>query len=117
VLAPDPGWVHRKVQLHLDRTLRVHAMPIELGFPFGLTPGSPPHIPLPTKITIEVQDPLDWSPHLGRQHDDEIVQHCYAEMTSVLQAALTRLAKQEPHLLLARFRPFPRTYGGRARCP
>lgn len=91
--------------LGLQRSFRVNAMPIQLGFPFGVTPGFPPNIPLPTKVTLEVQDPLDWSMHFGRSDDDDVVQRCYDETIAVMQAALTRLARQEGNSLLARVLP------------
>lgn len=68
-----------------------------MGFPFGLAPGFVPQLPFPSKITIEVGEPLDW--HLrygaGDAKDPAVVERCYAEITGTMQATLDRLRGEE----------------------
>ncbi len=90
---------------HLDRLLRINVFPITLGLPFGLNPPFLPTLPLPTKVTVEVLPPLDWTPWYGKEADDVVVQRCYDEMLGVLQQGLSRLAAEEGNSLVARFRP------------
>ena len=47
----------------LQKLMRSDYFPVSLGFPFGLTFAFPPNLPLPTKITTQVLDPVA---HPGR---------------------------------------------------
>jgi 1-acyl-sn-glycerol-3-phosphate acyltransferase len=86
--------------LGLNR-LRAEVFPIVLG-PLGLIPFGP-LVPLPTKIIVEVLDPVDWS-HLAPEdaEDPDTVQSCYDEITSTMQAVLDRLVDEMPHPRVAR---------------
>ena len=98
----------------LDR-LRMNVLPLEFGLPFGLAPAGVPTIPLPTKVTVQVLDPLDWSEWYGREDDSAAVHRCYEEAEAVLQDGLDRLVAETPNVLLARFRRKPANHGvGRA---
>lgn len=88
----------------LDR-LRINVFPIMLGVPFGLTPGFLPVVPLPTKVSVQVLEPLDWSRFTGKDDDPAVVHRCYDEMSTVLQRGLDHLAAEEGNSLVARFRP------------
>ena len=83
-------------RLGLARLFRVSVMPLVLGPPFGIVPGGIPTFPLPSKVTVELLDPIDWSQRFGPDaaEDPEIVAACYDELTSTMQAALDRLAEE-----------------------
>lgn len=77
--------------LRLDKLMRVKILPISVGFPFGLSAVLPVNVPLPTKIVMQVLDPIDITAQFGADPDidavDEYVRH-------VMQEALDGLAKQ-----------------------
>lgn len=83
--------------------LRIKVMPILLGPPWGIAPVQLPTWPLPTKVTVRVCEPIDWS-HLGPDaaDDPEIVRHCYEEVLGRMQANLDELVESLPHPVLAR---------------
>lgn len=72
----------------LRRLMRTDLFPIGFGFPFGLVP-APLNLPLPTKITTRVLDPIDIEAEFGPDPDltevDEVVrgrmQDALAEMS------------------------------------
>lgn len=82
--------------LGIDKRFRVSVMPLVLGPPFGIVPGGIPTLPLPSKVTVELLDPIDWSEKYGPQaaENDEIVAECYDELTSKMQTAMDALAAQ-----------------------
>ncbi len=83
------------------RRMRLGIFPILLQFPWGLSTPATPGLPLPAKITIQVCEPLDWS-RFGPEgaRDQATIDHCYHELTSVMQAALDQLARERPRPLL-----------------
>lgn len=64
-------------------------MPISIGWPFGLSVFFPPNVPLPSKIVMEVLDPIDIVADFG---DDPDVDEVDAHVRSVMQRSLDRLA-------------------------
>jgi 1-acyl-sn-glycerol-3-phosphate acyltransferase len=89
--------------LRLDR-VRVKVMPFLVGVPFGVAPVVLPPLPLPSKVTVDFLEPLDWSgegPHAA--DDPDAVQARYDEVTEVLQSGLDALGAERPHPLLSRF--------------
>ena len=82
--------------LRLDRLFRVKVMPLVFGPPFGVVPGAIPTFPLPSKITVELLEPIDWSTRYGPEaaDDEDVVSACYDELVEVMQAALDRLAAE-----------------------
>lgn len=85
--------------LGLNR-LRIKAFPILLT-PFGLTSIVMPPPPLPSSITVEFMDAIDWSRYGPDAADDErIVRACYEEVTSAMQRTLDRLHDEHPHPVL-----------------
>jgi 1-acyl-sn-glycerol-3-phosphate acyltransferase len=94
VILDDLRWLARA--LRLDRLLRIKVWPLMLSVPWGLTLGpSPPYIPLPTRILIEVLEPVRFErsgPDAAA--DTEYVARCAAEVEGRLQEALTRLCKE-----------------------
>jgi 1-acyl-sn-glycerol-3-phosphate acyltransferase len=94
--------IARLLQLH---RLRVEVFPIVLGFPFGVTSIVVPFVPLPTQVTVEVLEPMEWSRYgKAAADDDAIVQRCYREITTKMQRELDVLARQQPFAVLRRFR-------------
>jgi 1-acyl-sn-glycerol-3-phosphate acyltransferase len=81
-------WLAKR--LGLSR-LRADILPITLGFPFGLSVIMPPNVPLPTKIVIDVLEPIDIVARFGNQPDVGDVDAC---VRSVMQVALDRLARR-----------------------
>jgi 1-acyl-sn-glycerol-3-phosphate acyltransferase len=72
--------------LMLDRIFRLKSVPISLALPWGLNVGDLlGHIPLPAKIVIEVQEPVEVN------DDDAVV---YKAVIASLQAGVDRLAAE-----------------------
>ena len=77
--------------LRLDKLMRVKILPISVGFPFGLSAVLPINVPLPTKIVMQVLEPIDVAAEFGEDPDiDEVDAH----VRRVMQKALDRLAKE-----------------------
>jgi 1-acyl-sn-glycerol-3-phosphate acyltransferase len=78
--------------LRLDKLFRLKVLPISIALPWGLNVGDfAGHIPLPSKITIEVLPPIDLEREFGPDPDvDEI----YAHVTAQMQEALDGLAAE-----------------------
>jgi len=83
--------------------LRIKVFPLIWNIPFGITPAFVPSFQLPAKVTIQLGEPLDWS-HYGAEkaRDPEVLQHCYDEITSVMQQTLDDLAGEHPYPVLTR---------------
>ncbi|MGB2922187.1 MAG: 1-acyl-sn-glycerol-3-phosphate acyltransferase [Mycobacterium sp.] len=72
--------------LGVDQRLRLKSVPISLALPWGLNISDlAGHVPLPAKITIEVQDPIDVDA------DDDTVDEA---VRASLQAGVDRLAAE-----------------------
>jgi 1-acyl-sn-glycerol-3-phosphate acyltransferase len=68
-----------------DRLLRLKTLPFLVGLPFGLTPAVLGHFPLPSKITIQVMEPIDLRKRYGEDPDaDEIYNDLMSRMQDVL---------------------------------
>ena len=77
--------------LQLNRLLRLKVLPLAIGPPFGITVlDLPGRIPLPSKITIRVLNPIDLRDRLGPDPDPE---HGYRLVTSTMQQSLTALGR------------------------
>jgi 1-acyl-sn-glycerol-3-phosphate acyltransferase len=77
--------------------LRIKVFPILWG-PLGLHTVLLPPPPLPSSITVEVLPPVDWSRFgPGDADDPAVVQHCAEEIIGLMQSALDRLNREEPH--------------------
>ncbi|MCZ8380957.1 lysophospholipid acyltransferase family protein [Mycobacterium sp. CPCC 205372] len=74
--------------LRVDKTLRLKSVPIALAPPWGLVvTDMVPRLPLPTKIAIEVQDPIGADDIAAS--DDDVIND---KVLSSLQAGVDRLA-------------------------
>jgi len=89
--------------LSLDK-VRLDGAPLLFQVPWGISSPVIPGMPLPAKITVQVCEPLDWS-HFGPEgaDDPDVLDRCYEEITSIMQATLDRLAIETPQPLLSRF--------------
>ncbi len=77
--------------LRMDKMIRLTIAPIIVGFPFGLTSGFVPNLPLPSKITTQVLEPIDVEKEFGPHPD---VAEVDAEVRARMQAALDVLARE-----------------------
>ena len=87
----DGRWIARG--LGLDTLLRVKAWPVTFTVPWGLVVGfPPPFIPFPTRILIELLDPIHFD-RAGAEaaDDDAYVAECAAHVESTMQRCLDRL--------------------------
>ena len=89
-------------RLGLDR-LRINVMPVVLGLPWGIAPVQLPTLPLPSKVTARVCEPIDWS-DLGSDaaDDPDTVRRCYEEVLGRMQANLDDLVAGLPHPVITR---------------
>ena len=74
----------------LQKLMRSEYFPLSVGFPFGITFAFPPNLPLPTKITTQVLDPIDIRAEFGEDPD---VAEVDAEIRNRMQEALDRLSR------------------------
>lgn len=70
--------------------IRMEILPVTVGLPFGLTVTIPPNLPLPSKIVMEVLEPVDPAAFGTNPDVDEVDAH----VRRVMQRALDRLARQ-----------------------
>lgn len=76
--------------LMVDKIARLKSVPILLAPPWGLTVSDMvPRLPLPTKIAIEVQDPID-ADDIAVSDDDVV----HEKVEAALQAGVDRLAAE-----------------------
>ncbi|HEX2282031.1 MAG TPA: lysophospholipid acyltransferase family protein [Thermomicrobiales bacterium] len=78
-------------RLKLDERLRLKILPVSVGFPFGVSVILPPNLPLPTKITTQVLEPIDIEATFGTDPD---VNEVDRYVRSVMQIALDALAAE-----------------------
>jgi 1-acyl-sn-glycerol-3-phosphate acyltransferase len=81
-------WIARL--LRLDKLLRLKIAPIVVGFPFGLSSGYVPNLPLPAKISTRVLEPIDLAAEFGEEPDVDEVDR---EVRRRMQDALDELAR------------------------
>ncbi len=78
--------------LRLDRLLRLKVLPIAIGPPFGVTVlDLPGRLPLPSKITIRVLEPIDVRARLGPDPD---LDEGYQLVTHTMQRSLGELGRE-----------------------
>jgi 1-acyl-sn-glycerol-3-phosphate acyltransferase len=75
----------------LDKVLRLKTAPIMIGLPFGLMSAIFGHIPLPSKIRIQVMPKIDLTETYGNDPDPEEV---YEDVMSRMQDVLDSLAEE-----------------------
>ena len=77
--------------LRLDKLFRAKILPIGFGFPFGLNAVVPLNAPLPTKIVMQVLEPIDIVAEFGEDPDIDEVD---AYVRLVMQRALDQLSSE-----------------------
>lgn len=99
-------FIAKALGLHKFRT---YAMPVIWTIPWGLVVGPIPSWPIPTKVTLQVCEPMDWS-HLGPKdaEDSNVIDRCYREINARMQDTLDDLAKEHPYPILSRLQSFIR---------
>jgi 1-acyl-sn-glycerol-3-phosphate acyltransferase len=75
----------------LDKLLRLKTAPFLLGLPFGLMPAVFGHIPLPSKVTIQVMPRIDLREDFG---DDPDVNEIYDQVIRRMQDVLESLSEE-----------------------
>jgi hypothetical protein len=78
--------------LRLDRLFRLKVLPVSVSLPWVINVGDfLGHLPLPSKITIQVLEPIELRERFGRDPDvDEVYEH----VTNVMQETLDGLAAE-----------------------
>lgn len=76
--------------LRFDKLWRLKYSPIVVGFPFGLTLGFAPNLPMPAKIVTQVLPPIHIEQEFGPDPDVDQVD---AEVRARMQSALDDLAR------------------------
>jgi 1-acyl-sn-glycerol-3-phosphate acyltransferase len=75
-----------------DRGRRVGALPLSLALPWGLNVGDVlGHLPLPSKIVVQVLPPIDVAERFGEDPDEREV---YEHVTGTMQEMLTELGRR-----------------------
>lgn len=97
VVVEDFQWLAKR--LGVSRWLRFKAWPLILSLPWGLTLGPLPFIPFPSKILVEVLEPIQF----GRSGDEAArdrtyVEQCAQAVERQMEDALHRLAVQRQEL-------------------
>lgn len=77
--------------LRLDKLARIKILPISLGFPFGISVLLPFNLPLPSKIVVQVLEPIDVIAEFGEDPDVDMVD---AYVRRVMQRSLDSLAEE-----------------------
>ncbi len=80
--------------LRVDKLFRIKVWPIILALPFGLWVGpTPPHWPVPSKIRIEILDPIHFD-RTGEEaaRDVAYVEACHERVIGVMQHKLSEMA-------------------------
>jgi 1-acyl-sn-glycerol-3-phosphate acyltransferase len=98
IVIHDGQWLAKA--LRADRLLRYKVFPIALSIPWGLTVGMCfPHFPFPTRIQIEVMDPIKFDRH-GEvaAEDSDYVERCHQLVHGRMESTLQRLAKTKKHV-------------------
>lgn len=84
--------------LPIARLLRLKVWPLTFSLPWGFVLGiTPPYFPLPTKITMEVLEPMTFE-RTGEEaaNDADYVEACHLRVVGAMQSKLDELAG--PHL-------------------
>ena len=74
----------------IDKSLRLKSLPVMIALPFGLQVGPLPHIPLPSKVTIRLLEPINLRERYG---DDPDIDEIYADLLASMQETLTALQR------------------------
>jgi len=97
VLHDFPGFAKA---IGADKWLRVRVWPLAFSVPWGFTFGPPPlFVPFPSRILIEVMDPIRFDRGgEAAANDDAYVRQCADRVEGAMQATLTRLAAERARM-------------------
>lgn len=86
--------------LRTHRWMRTDVLPLVIAFPWGLTLGFVPYLPLPAQTTVHFCPPLSY-PELGPEaaDDPEVVDRIYREVEALMQRELDALGSGRRFLL------------------
>lgn len=99
-------FIAKALGLHRFRT---SVMPLVWTIPWGIVLGPIPSWPIPTKVTLQVCEPMDWSQLNPEDAENpEIVDRCYREIRARMQDTLDDLSREFPYPILTRARNFLR---------
>lgn len=92
--------------LGLPRLLRLEVCPVTLSVPWGLVVGiTPPHLPFPTRIFLEVMEPIRFErTGTAAAEDRDYVEACHRRVHGAMETRLRLLAGERRR---ARFRSRP----------
>ena len=92
--------------LHAHAWARTEVLPLVLSFPWGLTTGFLPYLPLPAQTTLSFLPPMTW-PELDAASADrpEDLARCYHDVEVAMQTELDRIATGRRYLLGSRATP------------
>lgn len=93
VVLDDGRWIAERLGLH--ELARLDVVPISVALPWGISIGTIPYFPFPTKILIEVLEPLHFE-RTGEAAagDDDYVSALDEALRARMQAKLTELAEE-----------------------
>lgn len=81
--------------LALDKLLRLKVLPVALCLPYGVMIGTWPYIPAPTRIFIQVMEPIEFSRYgPAAAQDEAYVEECHIRVLAVMEAQLRRLSAE-----------------------
>lgn len=86
--------------LNMER-LRVKIFPWTVSFPWGVSPGWFPSVPLPADLTLAFCKPISW-PDLGPEaaQDKAVVARCFEQVVGNMQSTLDHMVKVLPDPLV-----------------
>jgi 1-acyl-sn-glycerol-3-phosphate acyltransferase len=86
--------------LHAHAWARTEVLPLMLALPWGLTSGFVPYWPLPAQTSLAFGEPITW-PGLTAADAEcpEVLERCYHDVESRMQAMLDRLSEGRRFLL------------------
>lgn len=80
--------------LQLDRIARLKMFPVALQLPWGVSPALLPEIPLPAKIRMAFEEPVELDHDPQRAEDEDYIEERYVTVRDSIQAGMDRLARR-----------------------
>jgi 1-acyl-sn-glycerol-3-phosphate acyltransferase len=94
--------------------IRLGAVPLIWQLPWGVSPPIPVYLPFPTKIIVQVCEPIRFGSYGPEAADDpQIVQQCYDEVLQTMQDTLDALVEELPYPLLGGLRSWLPAWPGK----
>jgi len=80
--------------LGLKQLARIEELPLAIGAPWGIAPAVLPFLPLPSKLRIQILDPLFVDDDPDRADDDEYVDMIFEEVVFRIEEGVGRLKRK-----------------------